>query len=94
MSNEEKLVYIQTAQIGTLVAFVVSQQKGIYLSGKIIDRDNEKCIITVQTRKGTEYIVKFEDVLWVRTGKRWPRAIFELLFGGKENHERKSESAN
>ena len=92
MSKSEKLGYLQTAPIGTLVAFVVNPKIGIYLSGKIQERNNESEILKVVTRKGSEYIVRYENVLWVRTGERWPRAVFELLFGGSKDEEKRQSN--
>lgn len=74
--------YLLEAPLGTIVAFRVSPKKDIYLSGEIIERNTEERSFKVKTRKGAIYDVDFSSVLWVKTGKRWPRKVFELLFGG------------
>lgn len=77
-----KEYYLLESPIGTIIAFKVDSKKDIYLSGKIIERNEKERCFKVETRKKDIYKVKFESVLWVKTGKRWPRKVFELLFGG------------
>lgn len=86
-TDEEKRQYIEKAPIGTLVAFQVNEK--IHLSGAIVSRDCSKRRLEVETRKGARYSINFEQILWVKTGERWPREVYKLLFGGR-NHEQKS----
>lgn len=77
--NEEKEMYIANANVGTLVAFRLSNGK--VKSAKITRKSSSKRRFKLETSYGAEYIVPFEDIIWVRTGKRWPRGIYRLLKG-------------
>ena len=35
----------------------------------------------LETDYGAQYITPYEDIIWVRTGKRWPRGVYKLLKG-------------
>ena len=35
----------------------------------------------VETSYGAVSVIPFEDVLWVRTGNRWPRGVYNMLKG-------------
>jgi hypothetical protein len=42
----------------------------------------------VETSYGATHVIPFEDVLWVRTGARWPRGVYNMLKGiGEENEK-------
>jgi hypothetical protein len=49
-------------------------------------------VIKVVTEFGWEFIVPYDNVLWVRKGNRWPRGVYEILKGynknGKESVEK------
>lgn len=85
-SKESKMHYVENAQIGTIVAFRCK-------NGKVKSAKIEKCSsknrkLKVVTQYGLEFIISFEDVVWVKTGSRWPRGVFELLKGkAKSNDE-------
>lgn len=76
--------YLLKAPMGTIVAFKVNSSKDIYLTGKIIKRNCESKYLIAKTKKGKEYNVDFSNVIWVKTGKRWPKPVFNLLLGGKQ----------
>lgn len=71
---------IETAPPGTVAAFELSD--GTALSGKIVSVDHEERSVTLETAHGTVYGgVLFESVLWVKTGARWPRWVYNRLKG-------------
>lgn len=77
---EQKMQYIESARIGTLVAFRLPNGK--VKSAKIVKRSTQNRRFCVETSYGAQAIVSFDDIIWVRTGKRWPRGVFNLLKGG------------
>lgn len=83
--TEERKRYISDAEIGALVAFFDGTR---VRSAAITNRNKSKELLKLITKAGQEFIVKYDDILWVRTGKRWPRGIYNLLTGGAEAYER------
>lgn len=83
--NPEKEYYLMNAQVGTLVAFKLSNGK--VKSAKITKRSTSKRRFMLETNYGAEYIVPFEDVIWVRTSKKWPRGVYQLLKGIVQNEQ-------
>lgn len=83
LTDEEKAAkkqkYVDDAQVGTLVAFRCDTGK--VKSAMIIKRSTSKRRFLLETKYGAKYKVSFDDVLWVRTNKRWPKGIFKLLRG-------------
>lgn len=69
--------FIQT-ELGVIVAFKAKANgKDVTLSGKLVERNGD--VATVTTKNGTNFKIKKEDVVWVRTGARWPRWVFDEL---------------
>lgn len=79
--NKEK--YLLTLSEGSLIAFY-NHYKGKPETGKVVKKSTYDRLIKVITIYGAEFIVAFEDVLWIKTGSRWPKGIYNLL-KGKEN---------
>lgn len=83
LSEEEREAkrkgYIDTAAVGTLVAF--KSDTGKVKSAKIVKRSTKNRKFKVETAYGAEYIISFDDVIWVRTNKRWPKGVYNLLKG-------------
>lgn len=80
----QKMSYIENIEVGTLVAFRLSNGK--VKSAKVIRKSTKNRKLKLETEYGAEYIVSFEDIVWVRTGKRWPRGVYKLLKGlGDDN---------
>lgn len=77
---ECKEKYINGSKVGSLVAF--RTRDGKVMSAKIISRNEKAKKLTVESRLEKKYYLSYKDVLWVRTGKRWPTGVFELLTGG------------
>lgn len=86
----QKMPYIENIEIGTLVAFRLSNGK--VKSAKVTRKSTKNRKLKLETDYGAEYIVSFDDIVWVRTGKRWPRGVYKLLKGlvddnGKEERK-------
>lgn len=80
---EQKQKYLDNIQIGTLIAFRVSDTKA--KSAKVIRKSTKLRKLQVETSYGAVHTISFQDVLWVRTGKRWPRGVYNMLKGIGEN---------
>lgn len=82
-----KMDYIEKVEIGVIVAFRLPTGK--VKAAKLMNRSTKKRLLKLETEYGAEFIVPFEDVIWVKTGRRWPRGVYNLLKGIKENEEGK-----
>lgn len=69
--------YLGSVELGTLVAFRRKGNQNIAMSGKLIDRKGDKII--VESKLGTQYELTPECIIWVKTGKRWPKWVFSLF---------------
>ena len=90
VNMEQKMSYIENIEVGTIVAFRLSNGK--VKSAKVARKSTKNRKLKLETDYGAEYIVSYEDIVWVRTGKRWPRGVYKLLKGqvdanGKEQIE-------
>lgn len=90
VNMEQKMSYIENIDIGTIIAFRLSNGK--VKSAKVTRKSTKNRKLKLETDYGAEYIISFDDVVWVRTGKRWPRGVYKLLKGqvdanGKEKIE-------
>lgn len=81
-----KLEYVQKAEVGTLVAF--RSESGKVKSAMITKKSTPRQILQVQTSYGAVFTVDYKDVIWVKSGKRWPKGVYEML-RGKEDESRK-----
>lgn len=73
--------YLKDAEPGTLVAFMKPNAETA-ISGKFVSCEKGKVLIV--TKMGTVYKVEPEQVIWVKTGARWPRWVFDLFKIDKE----------
>lgn len=76
---EQKMHYIENIEIGTIVAFKLSNGK--VKSAKVVKKSTKNRKLKLETDYGAEYIIPYENVVWVRTGKRWPKGVYNLLKG-------------
>ena len=76
---EQKMHYIESIEIGTIVAFRLSNGK--VKSAKVVKKSTKNRKLKLETDYGAEYIIPYESVVWVRTGKRWPKGVYNLLKG-------------
>lgn len=74
--------YLLSAEPGTLIAFKRSSSKDIAMSGKLVSIEGEK--VTIESKKGTLFKINQENVIWVKTGERWPRWVFSMFNKPKE----------
>lgn len=85
VNMEQKMQYIEEVEIGTLVAFRLSSGK--VKSAKVIRKSTKNRKLKLETDYGAVYIVSYEDIVWVRTGKRWPKGVYKLLKGLVDSNE-------
>lgn len=78
-----KSSYIDNAKIGFIVAFKVGNRT---FSGKIIEINATGFVL--ETKNGVKFNVKRENIVWVKTGKRWPKGVFLALKGVVNNGEK------
>lgn len=79
IDTDKRVEYVERVSAGTLIAFRLPSGKVI--SAKIKRKSTKRKLLQVETSYGAEHLVPFKDVLWVRTGKRWPRGVYNLLKG-------------
>lgn len=79
VNMEQKMSYIENIDIGTIIAFRLSNGK--VKSAKVTRKSTKNRKLKLETDYGAEYIISYDDVIWVRTGKRWPKGVYKLLKG-------------
>ena len=79
-----KAAYITSAKVGTIIAFRVSEIKT--LSGMI--EEIHKNDFIVRTRSGVLFTVAHGNVVWVKTGERWPKGVYDELKGASYGNNR------
>lgn len=85
--------YIENAQVGTIVAFVDRTKASKYRSAKIVKRSTSNRKFLVETDYGAQFKISFDDVIWVRTGKRWPKGVYRLLKGLVDENGKDAETS-
>ncbi len=88
---ESKLKYLKDMQVGAIVAVRLSSGKVI--SAKVVKKSTKRKLILCETAYGCEHLVKWSDVLWVRTKKVWPKGVYELFKKGANEHGKESDFA-
>lgn len=88
-ATKTTLDYLSTVEPGTLVAFTRNSAKRIAMSGKLVSIENGK--VKVESKKGTLFKLNIENIIWVKTGDRWPRWVFALF--NKNAKEVESDNA-
>lgn len=73
--------YVDNIKIGMLVAFKINNVK--MLSGMVNEIHEYEYV--VKTKNGINFKVNKRDIVWVKTGDRWPRGIFLALRGEQNN---------
>ena len=82
--SQSRVKYIESATVGTLVAFRLSN--GRVKSAKIVKKSTSKRKFMVETKYGAQFIISFDDVVWVKTGTRWPKHVYNLMKGIGNNN--------
>ena len=88
INMEQKMRYIENVELGTIVAFRLAN--GRVKSAKVVKKSTKSRKLKLETNYNAEYIVSYDDIIWVRTGKRWPKGVYELLKGKAGNEKEKS----
>ena len=84
-SGSNKMKYVENAEVGTIVAFKLPD--GRVKSAKIERRSTSRRKLKLATQYGAEFVVPYEDIIWVRTTKRWPKGVYNLLKGKVAENE-------
>lgn len=83
LSDEERQnrhnKYVENVKVGTLVAFKTGPNKA--KSAMVVKRSTKNRKLKVETKYGKEFIISFDDVIWVHTNKRWPKGVYNMLKG-------------
>ena len=82
--------YIEKIQEGMIIAFRVDKDPKKIKSAKVLRKSTAKRRLKVENKVGMIFVIDYDDVLWVKTGKRWPRNVYNLLKGKKVNRHEKS----
>lgn len=84
---DAKIDYVKTAEKGTIMAFKLPNGK--VKSAKMIERSLKREKLKMETAYGRQYVIDFSDVIWVKTGDRWPNGVLSLLKGNVNNEGEK-----
>lgn len=84
-SGSNKMKYVENAEIGTIVAFKLPD--GRVKSAKVERRSTSRRKLKLVTQYGAEFVVPYEGIIWVRTTKRWPKGVYNLLKGKVAENE-------
>lgn len=82
--RSNKSAYIENVEPGVMVAFKFANKAK---SAKLIARNSKERKLKLVTSYGKEYIVSYDDVLWIKTGPRWPKGVYRLLKGLEVDEE-------
>lgn len=79
--------YVANLKQGDIIAFQFHTPFGkkITRSAKVIDPYPGEIGTTVQDKIGNKYFVYKSNILWVKTGKRWPKYIYSMFKGETAN---------
>lgn len=75
--DENKERYLQSIKVGTLVAF--REYNGKLNTAAVQNVSFKRRQLRLITQYEKEFIVSFDDVVWIRTKRRWPRFVFDEL---------------
>ena len=73
----DKTKYIEEAEVGTIVAFY--DENGRPNSAALVNRSSSRKMLKLVTQYGKEFIIPYDNVIWVRTTKIWPNKVYRLL---------------
>lgn len=75
MISEQRKQHLESVAVGNIVAF--KNGENLY-SGKVIEVAGK--FVTIQTKNGSIfYVDKYEAIVWVKNGSRYPVGIFNAL---------------
>lgn len=76
----EKEKYFDNLKVGTLIAF--RERSGKLNTASVQNVSFKRQRIKLITQYQKEFLINFSDVVWIRTGTRWPRFVMNELKGG------------
>lgn len=87
VANKTHGDYVENLKQGDIIAFQFNNPFGkkIIRSAKVIDPHPGEIGTTVQDKIGNKYFVYKSNILWVKTGKRWPKYIYSMFKGETAN---------
>lgn len=87
IANKTHDDYVENLKQGDIIAFQFHNPFGkkITRSAKVIDPHPGEIGTTVQDKIGNKYFVYKSNILWVKTGKRWPKYIYSMFKGETAN---------
>lgn len=81
-SNNDHSKYLANIEVGRLVAFN-DHNMGIVRTARVVNISQKRQQLKVIDIYGSVEVISFEQVAWVKTGKRWPRRLFRLIRCGQ-----------
>lgn len=75
--DDDTKSYVNEAEVGMLVAFRTDKMK--VKSAKIVKKSSKDKKLLLETKYGAQFLVDYDDVIWVNTTGRWPRWVFKLM---------------
>lgn len=81
-SNNDHSKYLANIEVGRLVAFN-DHNMGIVRTARVVNISQKRQQLKVIDIYGSMEVISFEQVVWVKTGKRWPRRLFHLIRCGQ-----------
>ena len=85
-AERKRKAYVENIALGTIVAFRTPDGK--VKSAMVVNKSSKYRKLKLETKYGAVYVVKYEDVIWVKTGKRFPRGVYNLLKGIETNEKK------
>ncbi len=83
--TRSKLDYIEKALPGTIIAFRLNfeSKRKVKLtkviSGMVESNDVDGQVMVVETKNHLRYAVPYSQVVWVKSGDRWARGVYEEM---------------
>lgn len=81
--TKNKELYINEAEPGTLIAFL--DEGGKPRTAALVNRSAKARKVKLVTEYGWEFIVPYDNVMWVKRQERWARNIYRILKGYDPN---------
>ena len=81
-AKKTTIEFLNNVEPGTLVAFKKNKSSDAVISAKLVSFEDGE--VVVETKMGTTYTLHPSNIIWVKTGSRWPRWVFDLFRAGKE----------
>ena len=80
--------YVDIIQPEDIVAFRTDQYT--VKSAKVIRKSTHDRKLMLETSYGRQFVIDFDDVIWVNTNGYWPKWIYQLM---KENENAEASNA-